>query len=110
MKYDETTNYNELSTVGERLTYLRKYYGYSQKDISIILDVTQGTVSKYEVGTRPIPTEVIDKLAVMYKVPAEFIEQGIEKPNVEEFQWISPEDIVQLSNFVNSLKYLKKKL
>lgn len=110
MKFDKNTDFTELNNPGERLTYLRVYYGYSQSDIAQILGITQGTVSRYEVETRPIPLEIMEKLSVLYKVPLSFIEDGLEKPPLKDFKWISPEDIIQLSNFIQSLKYLNEKV
>lgn len=50
-----------------RLRWLREYYGYSQKQISEFLEISQPYYSMIEKGTRPIKSvEKMEKLANLY--------------------------------------------
>lgn len=56
-----------------RLRELREDRDLLQRDISEILNCTQVCYSRYELGKRDIPTEVLVKLADYYSVSIDYI-------------------------------------
>lgn len=56
-------------TYGTVLRELRKYYGYSQKEIAMSLNITPQAYSNYEKNRRTPPIDVLLKLADIYEMP-----------------------------------------
>lgn len=56
-----------------RLRELREDMDLLQKDIAEFLNCTQVCYSRYELGKRDIPTEVLVKLAEFYSVSIDYI-------------------------------------
>lgn len=56
-----------------RLKELREDRDLLQRDVSEILNCTQVCYSRYELGKRDIPTEVLVKLADYYSVSIDYI-------------------------------------
>lgn len=56
-----------------RLRELREDRDLLQRDISEILNCTQVCYSRYELGKRDIPTEVLVKLADYYSVSIDYL-------------------------------------
>lgn len=56
-----------------RLKELREDKDLLQKDIAEILNCTQVCYSRYELGKRDIPTDVLVKLADYYSVSIDYI-------------------------------------
>ncbi len=59
--------YNEI------LRGLREDRDLSQKQIAIILNTTQNTYSRYELGLRPLPIEHLITLCKYYGVSADYV-------------------------------------
>jgi transcriptional regulator with XRE-family HTH domain len=47
---------------------LRTSLGYTQSQVADYLELTPAAVTQYETGTRPIPSDVVSKLAVLFGV------------------------------------------
>ena len=56
-----------------RLKELREDRGIRQQDVADALGVHFTTVSKYEIGTNDLPTEMIAKLCRFYGVTADYL-------------------------------------
>ncbi len=56
-----------------RLRELREDKDLYQKDIALILNMSQTGYSKYEVGTCDIPTDILIKLALYYDTSVDYI-------------------------------------
>lgn len=56
-----------------RLKDLREDRDLKQRDIAIILGMSQTGYSKYECGTNDIPTSVLIKLSEFYNVSVDYI-------------------------------------
>ena len=57
----------------KRLRELREDNDYTQREIAILLDMPQTQYLRYEQGKRDIPTDILKKLCLMYKVSADYI-------------------------------------
>jgi len=60
-------NYND------RIRALREDNQFNQTQIAKVLGTTQSYYSEYELGKRPLPVEHLIKLALFYKVSADYI-------------------------------------
>ncbi len=56
-----------------RIRDLREDNDYTQKDIAKILNCSQQAYSKYELGQRDIPTEILIALAKLYNTTSDYI-------------------------------------
>ena len=56
-----------------RIRDLREDNDYTQKEIAAYLICDQSLYSKYERGERPVPLEVMVKLADLYKVSLDYL-------------------------------------
>lgn len=56
-----------------RISELRKASRLSQADLAKFLNVTQGTISKYELDQINIPVEVLDKLCTAFDCSADYL-------------------------------------
>ena len=56
-----------------RIRDLREDNDYTQKDIAKMLNCSQQAYSKYELGQRDIPTEILISLARFYNTSTDYI-------------------------------------
>lgn len=57
----------------ERIRNLREDRDLRQKDVAEVLHCSQVAYSRYELGTRDIPTEVLITLAQFYETSVDFL-------------------------------------
>ena len=57
----------------KRIRELREDNDLTQRDVARILDMKQPQYHRYETGTRDIPTDILIKLCLLYKVSADYI-------------------------------------
>ena len=57
----------------ERIKNMREDLDMPQKDLSKILNISQRTLSHYELGTRDIPTQVLIALADFYDCSTDYL-------------------------------------
>ncbi len=62
-----------MSTKYQRIKDLREDHDLTQEAISKKLNVSQRAYSHFETGTRGIPTEILIKLADIYKVSIDYL-------------------------------------
>lgn len=62
-----------INGLSEKLQELRAKYGYSQKQVAKIINVSPSIVSGYETGERTPSTEVLLKLANIYKCSTDYL-------------------------------------
>jgi len=64
--------------VGSRLAECRKSKGLSQNQLADIIEIQQRTYAHYELGTRKIQLDLLQKIANYFKIPVSyFIEDGL---------------------------------
>ena len=68
------TNINKQ--IGENIHILRQKSGYTQSNLARFLNVDQSLISKIEKGERSISTEMLEKLASLFGVTVEDIEES----------------------------------
>ncbi len=56
-----------------KLKKLRLSNGYTQADISLILNIRQEQYSKYESGVHQLPIHLLIKLCKIYKVSSDYV-------------------------------------
>lgn len=57
----------------KRIRDLREDKDLTQKEIAKILNCSQQVYSNYELGQRDIPTDILIKLSLFYKVSTDYI-------------------------------------
>ncbi|PKL17903.1 MAG: hypothetical protein CVV49_08985 [Spirochaetae bacterium HGW-Spirochaetae-5] len=84
--------------IGEKLKQLRRYYGYSQSDLSKRLDVPQTSISNYEQQNEATGMlEYIYKLCTFLKIPvAEFFVDDVKDFGNNLPSYITPADAATL--------------
>ncbi len=65
-----------------RIKDMREDRDLTQKQISEMLMCDQSLYSKYERGERPIPLEIITKLADFYEVSLDYLVSRTDNPNM----------------------------
>lgn len=61
--------------ISESITQLRKYAGYSQKEVAAWVGISQATYSAYERGRNEPPAEILVRLSYLFKTPVDVIVQ-----------------------------------
>ena len=59
----------------ERIKNMREDLDMTQKELAKILNISQRTLSHYELGTRDVPTQVLIALADFYKCSTDELNQ-----------------------------------
>ena len=59
--------------VGQNLSKLRNEHGYTQKQVSDYLQITQSNLSKIENGERNFNMTLLDKLCLLYNCSPEYL-------------------------------------
>lgn len=57
----------------ERIKNMREDLDMTQKELAKILNISQRTLSHYELGTRDVPTQVLIALADFYKCSTDYL-------------------------------------
>ena len=68
--------------IGKNITTFRSKFGYTQKEISDYLGISQPAYASYESGKTVIPMSKMEKLALIYNVE----EYDLMEENLEIFQ------------------------
>ena len=69
------------SIIGGNIRMLRENAGYTQSNIAAFMGVDQSLVSKIEKGERVLSTDMIEKLASLYGVSVEQLENEQVEPS-----------------------------
>ena len=73
------------SKIGEKLLYLRKLYNLTQNDVSKLLDLKPSTYKHYEAGDRTVPTYILVRIAMLYKIEVDFFfDNKYKRKRIEE--------------------------
>ena len=67
-----------------RIRDLREDSDITQKEMSKILNCSQQVYSNYELGQRDIPTDILIKLSVYYKVSVDYILGISDNPKIQK--------------------------
>lgn len=62
--------------VGKRLKLARTVNGFTLEEVATKLNITKGSLSRYESGNRNTSIELINSLSILYKVQPEFLMSG----------------------------------
>ena len=62
-----------IKGLSEKLQQLRAKYGYSQKQVADLIEVSPSIVSGYETGERTPSTDVLLQLANIYKCSTDYL-------------------------------------
>ncbi|MDD3359521.1 MAG: helix-turn-helix transcriptional regulator [Parabacteroides sp.] len=54
--------------IAKNIRMLRDKYNFTQVQIASYLNITSSAVNQYESGVRPVPADVVSKLAVLFNV------------------------------------------
>ena len=93
------------SIISNNLKGLRVKFGYTQAFLAEYLNISPAAVNQYETGARNIPTNAIEKLALLYNVEEyDLYEQNPEKQSlISSFAFradeISAEDMQSVTKF-----------
>jgi transcriptional regulator with XRE-family HTH domain len=95
-----------INQLPEKLKELRHSYGYSQKDVSILLGISPSLVSGYETGDRTPSTENLLALAYLYRCSTDYLlGKSSDKPEaVISVEGLSSEHVDALKTLVNAMK------
>lgn len=66
----------------ERIRNLREDLDMSQQDLAKILNISQRTLSHYELGTRDIPLKMLIDLADYYQCSTDYILERTDKKEI----------------------------
>ena len=64
-------------TIGSRLKILRKKINKSQRDFAYILGISQSAYSNYEKDERSMPSDLLSKIIISYRLNSEWLINGI---------------------------------
>ena len=66
----------------KRIRDLREDRDITQKQMAKVLNCSQQVYSNYELGQRDIPTDILIKLSMFYKVSVDYILGISDNPNI----------------------------
>ncbi len=72
--------------IGQKLKELRIDYGYTQKALAKMLNISQQALSHYEMGDRDISIDLIKKICVLFDITSD---EFLDIDNKEERKKIS---------------------
>ena len=88
--------------IGNNIKTLRKGIGFTQSNIARFLNVDQSLISKIEKGERMLSTDMVEKLACLFGVSVDAIEdRTIEAPSMSfafKASDLSAEDLEAISS------------
>lgn len=76
---DDTPPADFVFAVGRRLAAVRIALGYTQERLADEIGVSAGAIGNYEQGKRLAPPHRMNRLAVLFFIPVEFIYRGVRK-------------------------------
>ena len=62
-----------VETFAQKLSQARQDAGYTQRQVSALLNMNQGTIASYEVGRTQPDIETLGKLADFYEVSTDWL-------------------------------------
>ncbi len=65
--------FNEVYDFGIRLKNMRKAANLTQEDVAKRLDVTVGTIRKYENNTSVPPVDKLEAMAILYRTSLDYL-------------------------------------
>lgn len=68
----------------ERIRNMREDLDMKQKDLAKKLNISQRTLSHYELGTRDIPTQILIALADLYDCSTDYLLERTNKKEVNK--------------------------
>jgi transcriptional regulator with XRE-family HTH domain len=83
LKYKLTPLAISKETIGERIAFLRKQKGYTQKDLADKIGITRHVVSDYETGRIHLNDEMVIRFALVLGTSADTL-LGLQKMNVSD--------------------------
>ncbi len=101
------------SIVGKKLRALRRENGYTQKQVSDYLGITQSNLSKIENGERNFNMTLFDKLSLLYNCSPEYLlgETDFHDPSSIAFRSDEKVDlnvVAKMNEITGFLKLLRK--
>jgi transcriptional regulator with XRE-family HTH domain len=96
------------STFGQRLRLLREEKKMVQKEVAVLLDVSQSTIGKYETDQRTPSPDAIIKLAIFFDVSTDYLlgHSEIQNPLKSEYPNLPVEAVKEIEEF---RKYIEHK-
>src|SRR5216110_2474018 len=64
------TDQRRSANMNNRIKELRERAGLSQGELAKLLEVDEGSISRWEAGRRPLSPDVIERLARIFKIPS----------------------------------------
>ena len=92
---------------GLRLKELRDKHKLTQKQVADKLDVTESLISSYERGIAIPPSDVLKKLAIIYKSKTDFI-LNLESRDFVYVDGLSKRQIEIIENLIDELRSSNK--
>ena len=95
-------------SVGDRIRSIREDRGYTQHQLATLLNVSAGSLSKYETGKMQIPVDIIVKAADIFEVSVDYVLERTEFPfdyNVYEKTYIGS---IKTKSIINDILTLNK--
>lgn len=96
-----------INGLPEKLKSLRKKYGYSQKEVASMLDISTSIVSGYETGERTPSTDNILSLAYLYKCSIDYLlgKESSDPPVILNTEGLSDQQIQVLVDLIKVMKH-----
>ena len=99
----------DLKMMGDRLSELRRDFGYTQEDLSLLLKINRSSISNYEQGINEPSLSTIVKLANLYNVSTDYLLcRTKEKNNFNLLSKDNKELILKFNNLLNEYNITKK--
>lgn len=90
----------------ERLQFLRKKYGYSQKKVADALGVSPSIVSGYETGERTPSTEVLLALSYLYQCSTDYLlgKNTVHPSAIADLTGLTDKQIQAICQLIDAIK------
>lgn len=99
----------DLKMMGDRLSELRRDFGYTQEDLSLLLKINRSSISNYEQGINEPSLSTIVKLGNLYNVSIDYLLcRTKEKNNFNLLSKDHKELILRFNSLLNEYDITKK--
>ena len=98
-----------MENSGKRLKFLRKSWGFTQKEMADYLGLAQGQIAKMENGSRSIRPEAVEKICLLFNINPEWFLYGEGSSNFKRAhiaKGTNLETISKMNKIIRNVEFL----
>lgn len=95
-------------TIGQRMKYCRKQWGFSQNQIADYLGYRQGQIAKLENGSRKLKYADAQKLIQLFNVNPDWFIDGVGEPDIKPLRngYLFGNKLARVNKIIKNIEFL----